>query len=233
MPEDPVRILIVEDNGVYRRGLRAQISLDSRVEVVGEATTAEESIEAAVRLRPSVTLMDLRLPKSKGAEPSYCGVDAIRQIKRQVPDAIIVALTMYHEDYWVPKVIESGGHGYLVKDSDESQIVPSVILAASGLKVFGRPTEMGKILGPPDSGQVPFPQLSQAERDTLELVARGKDNPEIARIAGLATKTIANRATTIREKLGARTRHELIAMARDAGMGGGPDGNGFSRSAMT
>jgi DNA-binding NarL/FixJ family response regulator len=227
MPEDPVRILIVEDNGVYRRGLRAQISLDSRVEVVGEATTAEESVAAAVRLRPSVTLMDLRLPKSEGDEPSYCGVDAIRQIRRQVPDAVIVALTMYHEDYWVPKVIDSGAHGYLVKDADESQIVQSVILAADGMKVFGRPTEMDRILAPSDSGNLPFPQLSQAERETLELVARGKDNPEIARITSLATKTIANRITTIREKLAARTRHELIAKARDAGMGGGPEANGF------
>jgi DNA-binding NarL/FixJ family response regulator len=217
--EEPLRVLIVDDHGVYRDGLRAQF-MASGVEVVGEAGTADEAVLAAAALCPSLILMDLRMPKVDGSEIGYHGVSAIEQIRRSDPEIVIIALTMYDDNDQVAAALRAGANGFLVKEHDDTNIVDKLLVAMDGTAVFNS-TVAGRlrdVLGEVWSTSHPFPELNQQQRRMLEHVVAGLDNNTIARRMHLSPKTIRNNVSQIFAKLSVRDRAELIAMAYKAGV---------------
>ncbi len=220
MGDEPLRVLIVDDHAVYRSGLRAQFMAASGVEVVGEASTADQAVLAADELRPSLILMDLRMPKVDGQEVTYHGVAAIEQIRRAHPDIVIIALTMYADNAQVAAALSAGANGFLIKERDDTNIVAKLLVAVDGTAVFSSSVagRLRDILGEAWSTLHPFPELNQQQQRILEHVVAGLDNTTIARRMHLSPKTIRNNVSHIFGKLSVKDRAELIAMATKAGV---------------
>jgi DNA-binding NarL/FixJ family response regulator len=219
---DQLCVLIADDNPVYRAGLRAQFE-GSPVMRVAEATCAKEVVTLATELKPAVTLIDLRMPKFPGGEATFSGVEAIREILKDDPDLVIVALTMHTDDGLFIATIRAGARGYLLKDVDDTNIVELVTASARGSAVFSRriADRLPDILSAaaPSSS---FPELTPQQVNVLTQVAAGKGNDLIARALSLSPKTVSNYLAQIYARLGVGSRAELVALARDRGMAGQP-----------
>src|SRR5437763_444213 len=127
----PIRILIADDHPVFRYGMRALLDSISGMEVVGEATTGEETIEQAVALKPDVILMDIKMP-------GVTGIEATRRIVQVHPDACILVVTMLEEDDAIFAAMRAGARGYLVKGADQEEVVRAIRAVANGEAIFGR-----------------------------------------------------------------------------------------------
>lgn len=227
MPEEPVRVVIIDDHPIFRSGLRAQFETDASIEVVDEFATADEAVAAVLRLRPTVTLMDLRMPRRSGEKPTHCGVDAIREILRGWPTAIIIVVTAHCEIGQVREALSAGVRGYLLKEDDPSDFVSKMLLAARGSGVFSPAvTDLLPMLVPEASnGARPFGRLGDREHQILELLAQGMTNDAIARRLSLSPKTVANRISEIYTKLDVDDREAARALALDKGLGTRRDGS--------
>ncbi|MBP2327327.1 DNA-binding NarL/FixJ family response regulator [Kibdelosporangium banguiense] len=220
MGDEPLRVLIVDDHAVYRAGLRAQFIAAGGVEVVGEASTADEAVLAARTLRPSLILMDLRLPRANGHEVTYQGVTAIKQIRHDHPEIVIVALTMYADDDQVAAALSAGANGFLVKERDDTDIMAKLLVAMDGTTVIsgGVMARLRDVISTAQSTSFPFPALTPQQRTILEYIVAGLGNDPIAHRMCLSPKTIRNNTSLIFQKIGVCNRAELIAKARDAGV---------------
>ncbi len=212
-----LRVLVVDDHPVFRDGLRLALGVESGLEVVGEVENGLEAVEAYARLRPDVVLMDLQMPELDG-------VEATRRIVAADPGAAVIVLTMLEDDESVVAALRAGARGYLLKESSRADIVRAVEAVAHRQAVFG-PTIAERLMGHfaegHPSAKVAFPQLTDREREVLDLVAQGRSNPEIAARLYLNAKTVRNHVSNILTKIQASTRAEAIVRARDAGLGGG------------
>lgn len=213
MGSNIVRLVVVDDHAVFREGLRALLARVEEVEIVGEASTTAEAIEVAERTRPDVILMDLDLPGDGGAA-------ATQQILLAQPGVSIVALTMHADAGHLRSAISGGVRGYLLKDAHPDAIVRAVVAASEGQIVFD-PGIAAPILNAASfaQGQRPFPSLTEREFEVLNRIARGLRNEAIATRMGISVKTVQNNVSGILLKLGATDRAQLVAMARDAGLG--------------
>lgn len=225
--DTPLEIAVVDDHGTYRKGLRAELEVDSGIRIVGEYSTADEALIAIPELRPDVTLMDLRLPRSKGQEPTYCGADAIRDIRKVWPEAIFVVLTMYGDDERVREAIRAGARGYLLKEDEGIDFVQTIRLVADGKGVFDlHVVDLLPSLVPPLDGiRKPFPELNNRQHEILALLVAGLSNEKIGKKLGIHHKTVANNLSLIYDKLRVRDRGEAIARARAAGLDLPQNGN--------
>ncbi|HEV2783665.1 MAG TPA: response regulator transcription factor [Actinophytocola sp.] len=221
MHDQLLRVVIVDDHPIFLSGLRAQFAIYDDIEVVGEFITADAAIEAVPELKPSVTLMDLTLPERAGAEATFCGVTAIREIRHRWSDAGILVVTSYSEPELVREVISAGVCGYLLKQDDPTDFVQKMRLAANGVGVFSSPIRrlLPALVPEVSNGIRPFRQLTNREHDVLDLVARGMTNAEIARRLDVAEKTVANGVSTIISKLGVTDRKKAGELARARGLG--------------
>jgi DNA-binding NarL/FixJ family response regulator len=209
-----IRVLLVDDHPVYRDGVRLNLDGWDEVEVVGEADDGDAAIDAAARLRPTVILMDLQMPRRSG-------VEATRAIVARDPNVAVVVLTMFEEDELVAAAMRAGARGYLLKDAGREELRRAIAAAAGGQAIFGasvahRLTSLVAAQPPP----APFPELTPRERDVLELMAQGLPNGQIAHGLGLSEKTVRNQVSVIFSKLEVLGRSEAIVKAREAGMGG-------------
>ncbi|MCS7477768.1 response regulator [Umezawaea endophytica] len=213
------RVLIVDDHPIFVRGLRGELEDAEDVEVVGECATGEDAIAFTEREHPDVVLVDLRIPRFAGAEPTLCGPEVIRRIVELVPATRLLVLSMHEEPEHVRASLRAGAAGYLCKE--ETNVVQAVRTVAEGNKAV---LDLGVITALLDQqvpdGDLPF-RLTRAEYRMLVLMARGQSNQQIATELTLATKTVANRAGEIQSKLGARDRAEVVEKARKHGIGGG------------
>lgn len=214
--EGSVRVLLVDDHPVFRQGMRAVLDDLPDVEVVAEAADGEEAVRLATSLRPAVVLMDLRMP-------GVSGIEATDRITATLADVAVLVLTMDDDDSSVFAALRAGARGYLLKEADGDDVHRAVTAVARGEAVFG-PGVAARVVSwfasPAGGAAVPFPQLTDREREVLELLATGMDNAEIARRLFLAPKTVRNRVSEVLTKLRARSRAEAVALARDAGLGG-------------
>ena len=210
-----LRILIADDHPVVRGGLRALIETLDGLEVVGEAADGEAAVREVVLLRPDVVLMDVRMP-------GLDGVEATRRIRRSAPGTAVLILTMYDDDATVFTAMRAGARGYLLKGADQADIVAAVRAVAAGQAVFG-PGVASRVLGhfesPPAAGPDPFPQLTDREREILDLLASGRRTAEIAQRLSLSPKTVSNHLTSIFAKLEVADRTGAILRAREGGLG--------------
>jgi DNA-binding NarL/FixJ family response regulator len=212
-----IRVLIADDHPVVRRGLAALLSTLPDLEVVGEAADGESAVREAQILRPDVVLMDVRMP-------GIDGVEATRRVRRAVPDAAVLVLTMYDDDATVFTAMQAGARGYLLKGAEQDDIADAIRAVARGQAIFG-PGIATRVLGyfsapPPAQADVdPFPQLTAREREILELLAEGRRTAVIASTLFLSPKTISNNLTNIFAKLEVADRAEAIIRAREHGLG--------------
>ncbi len=211
-----IRVLIVDDHPIFRDGLQAALDGADGIDVVGEAADGPTALAAAAALRPDVILMDLNLP-------GMSGIEATRAVLGRQTEVKVLVLTMQADDESVFAAVRAGASGYLLKGADRQELIRSVQGVAAGEAVFGSAVA-ARILGHFSRTPVaaPFPQLTDREREILDLVAAGLGNQAIAARLCLAPKTIRNNVAAILQKLQAADRAEAIARARGQGLGQDP-----------
>jgi DNA-binding NarL/FixJ family response regulator len=209
-----VRVVVVDDHPVFRLGLVALIDGLENMEVVAEAASAKEALDAVREHDPDVVVMDVEL----GA---VSGIEATRSVLAASPSTGVLVLTMFGDDDSVHAAIRAGARGYLVKGARPAEIDRAIRAVANGDVILGAAAaaRLAQLQWRSTSAR-PFPELSEREREVLDLVARGLDNRAIARRLVLSDKTIRNHVSNIFTKLGVGSRGEAIARARDAGVGG-------------
>jgi DNA-binding NarL/FixJ family response regulator len=214
--ERAIRVLIADDHGIVREGLRAVLGPEADMKVVGEAATGKEALERATELRPDVILMDIQMPQVNG-------IDATRRILDANPRVGVVVLTMFEDDDSVFSAMRAGARGYVLKGAPPSQILKVVRAVAGGEAYFG--PEIAKRLMDFFSAPKPlppaetFPELTTREREILDLIARGHSNANIAGRLFLSPKTVGNHISHIFTKLQVADRAHAIIRAREAGLG--------------
>jgi DNA-binding NarL/FixJ family response regulator len=211
-----LRVLVVDDHPLYREGLVTAISSMPGTEVVGEAADGQEAVDATAALTPDVVVMDLHMPVLNG-------VDATRLICERQPATAVLVLTMLEGDESVFAAVRAGARGYLLKGADRSEIARALDAVGHGEVVFSSAIA-ARVLGyfaggRPNHGATPFPELTDREREILDLVARGLTNAEIARRLVVSDKTVRNHVSNVFAKLHVSGRAEAVARARDAGLG--------------
>jgi len=194
----PLRILIVDDHPLVRRGLTATLGEVDDLLVVGAASSAAEALEQTSSLQPDVVLMDLQMPGGSG-------IEATRAIRAQHSQARILVLTLLDDDDSVFLALRAGAHGYVLKDASEVDLLRAIRAVGSGQAIFS-PAVASRVLAyfsaprqPVD--QVAFPELTERERQLLELIAQGLANAAIAARLALSPKTVANYVSSIFGKL--------------------------------
>ncbi|HLF01636.1 MAG TPA: response regulator transcription factor [Anaerolineales bacterium] len=218
---DTLRLLIADDQTITRSGLRTLLAAQDGIEIVGEAKNGEEVIELAASLQPDVILMDLRMP-------GVNGIEATRRIHRASPHIGILVVTVFEDDTSVFPAIRAGARGYLLKNTEQDELLRAIRTVANGGATFS-PGIAQRVLGylnvpEPNAPQHAFDELTDREREILELIAQGKTNAEIATLLSLSPKTVSNNISNVLVKLQATDRAKLMLMALEAGLGQGSKG---------
>jgi NarL family two-component system response regulator LiaR len=203
----PIRVLIVDDHVVVRRGLRTFLSVHDDLEIVGEAGNGREALDQIERTEPDVVLMDLRMPELDG--PSTIG-----RLSAEHPEIQVIALTSFADGSLVRRAIDAGATSYLLKEADETEIVSAIRLAHAGRSVLS-PAAMEVLLEEPEAASA---RLTAREHETLILLAKGLTNPQIADRLGTSLSTANFHVRNILTKLGAKTRTEAVVLARNEGL---------------
>ena len=215
----PVRVLLVDDQSLFREALATLLSVRDDVEVVGEAANGDEALRRAAELRPEVVLMDLRMPVLDG-------VAAIRRLHVEQPEVRVIALTTFDDDEDVFAALRAGAVGYLLKDVSSSVLVEAILAASRDESVL-QPSVAAKVVARfarlPADDAVPPAQplvvpLSERELQILRLLAEGRSNREIADALFLAEGTVKNHVTNVLGKLGVRDRTQAALRARALGL---------------
>jgi DNA-binding NarL/FixJ family response regulator len=213
-----MRVVVAEDHPVFRDGLRALLASLPDVDLVGEAEDGEAAVELAVELRPDLVLMDLAMPRRNG-------IEATRAITARCPETAVLVLTMLADDDSVFGAMRAGARGYLLKDADREGLARAIDAVRHGGAIFGagvaRRVQAFFAAGPTGRA-APFPELTEREREVLDLIARGHANAEIARRLGITIKTVRNHVSNVLDKLMVADRYEAIVRAREAGLGMAP-----------
>jgi NarL family two-component system response regulator LiaR len=215
---EKIRVLIADDHTIVRDSLQALIETEPGMEVIGEAEDGVEVVSKACDLRPDVILMDLVMPRQDG-------ISAIREIKRENPEARILVLTSFAEDEKVFPAIKAGALGYLLKDSSPQQLLQAIRDVQRG-ESYLHPTIARKLIGelhrpPPDLPLTQEP-LTEREMQVLRLVAQGLSNPEIARGLVISERTVRTHVSNILGKLHLANRTQAALYALREGLAG-PD----------
>jgi len=211
-----VRVLLVDDQALFREALATLLGVRADIEVVGEAGDGDEALRRAADLAPDVVLMDLRMPVLDG-------IAATRRLRAEQPDVRVIALTTFDDDEEVFAALRAGAVGYLLKDVSSARLVEAVLAAARGESVL-QPSVAAKLVARfarmPADDAAPRPQplvvpLSDRELAVVRLLAGGRSNREIAAALHLAEGTVKNHVTNVLGKLGARDRTQAALRARE------------------
>jgi DNA-binding NarL/FixJ family response regulator len=218
MTGTPVRVLLADDQALFREALATLLEVRPEIEVVGEAGNGAAALERAAVLRPDVVLMDLHMPVLDG-------IAATLRLRVEQPEVRVLALTTFDDDEDVFAALRAGAVGYLLKDVSSDRLVEALLAAARGESVL-QPSVAAKVVARfaalPDQ-QAPRPQplvvpLSDRELDVLRRLAEGESNREIAAALFLAEGTVKNHVTNVLAKLGARDRTQAALRGRALGL---------------
>ena len=219
MSADPLRVLVADDHPFFRDGLRVMLEATPDTELVGEAADGVEAVNLAHTLRPDVILMDLRMP-------GLGGIEATRKILGESPQVGILVVTMIEDDDSVFAAMRAGARGYLLKGADKDEMLLAIRAVGRGEAIFG-PGIARRLVQyfashaavPKQASRVVFPELTDREREILDLIAAGRNNQEIAGQLFLSLKTVRNYVSNILTKLQVSDRAQAIIRAREAGLG--------------
>jgi DNA-binding NarL/FixJ family response regulator len=213
-----IRVVVVDDHAIVRDGLAALLGALDGIEVVGTAGDGREALHVVEESKPDVVVMDIQMPKLDG-------IEATRFLTSRDEALKVVMLTMNEDDETVLSAIRAGASGYLLKGSGAEEVQNAIRAAAAGGMVFGASlaarvaTYFAGATAAPQARPDPFPDLTDREREVLELLAAGKSNDAIAGAMYVSNKTVRNTVSAIYAKLHAAGRAEAIVKAREAGYG--------------
>ncbi len=221
MPDPMIRVLLVDDHAMVRRGMRDFLGLHRDIEIVGEAGNGAGAIEQALALRPDIVVMDLMMP-------GIDGIEAITRIKAEAPDVEVIAITSFIEEARVVAAIEAGASGFLLKDAEADELAAAIRSAAAG-EVHLDPAIAGIVArrlrdregaagGGADGGRDGIAALTVRERDVLARLARGLPNRQIAADLGITERTARTHVSNILAKLGLASRTQAALLAVQHGL---------------
>jgi DNA-binding NarL/FixJ family response regulator len=216
MANEPLRVLIADDHPLFRNGMRALLAADPETEVAGEAMTGDEAISLAATLQPDVILMDIQMP-------GVSGIEATRQILHTSPHIRILVVTMFEDDHSVFTAMRAGARGYVLKGARPEEMLRAIQAVGSGEAIFSPAiaTRMLDFFGGLRPAAFPhaLPELTDREREILDLIAEGQSNTAIAKHLTLSPKTVSNYVSNIFSKLQVADRAQAMLRAREAGLG--------------
>jgi NarL family two-component system response regulator LiaR len=206
-----IRVLVVDDHKVVRKGLRTFIAVHDDLDLVGEAGNGEEAIEQCDALRPDVVLMDLKMPVMDGPT-------AIGHIRERFPEIKIVALTSFDDDTMAQRALKAGAISYLFKDVEEDELMSAIRYANKGRGMVAPEALQALVADSLTEDNDYAVSLTVREQETLNLVARGMTNPEIADKLVISVSTVNFHVHNVLDKLGAKTRTEAVVIAAREGL---------------
>ena len=213
LPPEPIRVLVVDDHALFRRGLQMVLEQETDIEVVGEASDGSEAIKCAVETLPDIVLMDVRMPRRGG-------IDACTAIHDAVPSAKIIMLTISDEEADLYEAIKAGAMGYLLKEISIEEVASSIRAVHGGQSLIS-PSMASKLLTEfasmvkrtDERQQLPTPRLTDREMEVLKLVAKGLINRDIAKELFISENTVKNHIRNMLEKLQLNSRMEAVIYA--------------------
>lgn len=209
-----VTVLIAEDHAVVREGTRKILESESGIEVVGEAANGADALKLAAELQPNVALVDIRMPIVDGLEVA-------RQIQSVAPETKVVILSAHEDDGYVFAAMEAGASGYLLKTAKGSEVVNAVKSVAMGQTILHesvvRKVASHWMRGSSTSQAQEQPRLTAREREVLQLVARGKQNREIAEKLNVVARTVEGHLSNVFNKIGVGSRTEAVVYGLSKG----------------
>jgi DNA-binding NarL/FixJ family response regulator len=209
-------VLIADDHPLFRNGMRALLDAESGIEVAGEATSGEEVVALAAELQPDVVLMDIQMP-------GISGIEATRRILHTSPHIRVLVVTMFEDDQSVFTAMRAGARGYVLKGAKSEEILRAIQAVGGGGAIFS-PSIATRMLDffsglTPAAFPHALPELTDREREILDLIAKGRSNAAIAKQLNLSPKTVSNYVSNIFSKLQVADRAQAMLRAREAGMG--------------
>jgi DNA-binding NarL/FixJ family response regulator len=206
-----MRVLIADDHGIVRSGLRMLLESQPDVEVVAEAADGAEARDMAIRERPDIAILDVKMPK-------LTGLQATREIKEQAPEVAVLILSMYDDERYLFEALKAGASGYVLKAQADSELVDALHAVERGEPFLTPEAQRALIKDVLGQGSVRDEELTPREQEVVKLVAEAHTNKQIAEILHLAEKTVENHRSNAMRKLGMRDRVELVRYAIRRGL---------------
>ena len=211
-----IHILLADDHAILRAGLKMMLNAQPDMEVIGEAHDGRQALHEALRLHPDVILMDITMPDMNG-------IEATRQVKKQLPDVKVLILTMHENDEYVFQALRAGASGYLLKEAADTDLINALHVIQSGnfyLSPTAQSVMVGDYLQRVHAGEEKdsYSSLTEREREILKLVAEGFTNNQIAERLVISPKTVDTHRTHIMDKLNLHSRAELVKYAMRRGL---------------
>ena len=209
---EPIRVLVVDDHALFRRGLQMVLEQEPDIEVVGEAGSGQEAVEQAAETLPDIVLMDVRMPKGGG-------IDSCAAVHEAVPSAKIIMLTISDEEADLYDAIKAGAMGYLLKEISIEEVASAIRAVHGGQSLISPSmaskllTEFAAMVKKDEQQQVPTPRLTPREMEVLKLVAKGLNNRDIAKELFISENTVKNHIRNILERLQLHSRMEAVVYA--------------------
>jgi DNA-binding NarL/FixJ family response regulator len=214
--EELIQVLIADDHTLFREGLQALLESVPDIKVAAAVENGQKAVQAAASLQPDVILMDLQMPELNG-------IEATRQIVQTSPHIGVIMVTMFEDDDSVFAAMRAGARGYILKGADQEDVMRAIRAVARGEALFGSSIaqRLMKFFSPAvQSPPQVFPELTDREREILNLIARGESNTEIAEALSISLKTVRNHVSNIYNKMQVTDRVQAAIRAREAGLGG-------------
>jgi len=213
---DTITVILADDHRIFRKGLKSLLSDKAHIEVLAEADDGDEALKKAVQHKPHLVIMDIGMPKMDG-------IEATRQIKERVPDTEVVILSMHAKKAYIDQVLKAGAKGYVLKDSDEDNLIAAINTVHNGGYYLDSPIA-DQVLSGYFGGktkrelQEQADPLSEREKEVLRLLAEGHSNQEVADILCISRKTVENHRANIVRKTGVQGQVGLTKYAARIGL---------------
>jgi len=206
-----LRVLIADDHGIVRSGVRMLLESVEGIEVIAEAADGIEARDIALRERPDLAILDVKMP-------GLSGLEATREIRKEAPEVAVLILSMHEEERYLFEALKAGASGYVLKRAADRELIEAIHAVERGEPFLTPEAQQALIRGVLGEGEKREEELTPREEEVVKLVAEAHTNKEIAELLGLAEKTVENHRSNAMHKLGMRDRVELVRYAIRRGL---------------